>query len=62
MRHTARPVPQSTKSNAVAGRMARIRPLQFLGDEQEHRADRVLSFRGMRKRLLRRFPRTDLHA
>ena len=60
MREDARPVPQSTKKNAVAARTTRILPASLLGDEHEHRADRVLSFRGMaRKRLLRRFPRTD---
>ena len=62
MRFAARPVPTSAKNNAVADRMARFRTVPWLGDEHEHRADRVLSLRGLaRKRILRRFPRTDIH-
>ena len=62
MRLPARPVPKSPKNNAIAAKLARFLPVQVLEDEHEHRAVRVLSFRGMaRKRLLRRFPRTDFY-
>jgi hypothetical protein len=61
--HVARPIPQNTKNNAVERRLARAGQIRDFGDEFEHRADRAFSLRGMaRKRMLRRFPRTDLYA
>jgi len=63
MRQNVRPVRLAACKNDVADRTKQARPNRVPEDEHEHRGDRALFFCGpARRRLLRRFPRTDLHA